>query len=126
MLLHPPIEIEPHSETTTSMSARTNATALGTNLILSSLLAALSYLPFELIAKSTLVFCLAVFVSDPYPGSRILALFAVGGVLAINRIRMRFVSEEEEEEEEDCCDDDDACGDGRQGQRQMQDSKKSQ
>ena len=75
------------------MTARTAAT-VGTNLILSSLLATLSYLPFELLAKSTLIFCLLLFILDPYPGSRLVALIAVGGVMLINRLRLKYVSAE--------------------------------
>eukprot|EP00804_Cyclotella_cryptica_P020833 CCRYP_011444-RB/>CCRYP_011444-RB protein AED:0.32 eAED:0.32 QI:63/0.5/1/1/0/0.33/3/1540/84 len=52
------------------------ARAIGGNVILASLLAALSYLPFELIAKSTLIVCIAMFVADPFPTSR---LVSVGG-----------------------------------------------
>ena len=56
------------------MATRTRS--IGGNLILSSFLAALSYLPFEMIAKFTLVFCVAIFVFDPFPTSR---LVSVGG-----------------------------------------------
>lgn len=49
---------------------------MGGNLILSAFLAALSYLPFEIIAKSTLIFCVAIFIFDPFPTSR---LISVGG-----------------------------------------------
>jgi hypothetical protein len=48
----------------------------GGNLAIASILAALSYLPFEIIAKSTLIFCIGIFVLDPFPTSR---LAAVGG-----------------------------------------------
>jgi len=70
--------------------------ALGTNLILSSLLATLSYLPFELVAKSTLVLCVLLFILDPFPESRLVALGGVVGVLFINRARQRFVITETE------------------------------
>lgn len=70
--------------------ARTTSTVIGTNLILSSLLATLSYLPFKLVAKVTLLVCLLVFILDPYPGSRIAVLVAVGGVLLINRLKQRY------------------------------------
>ena len=63
----------------------------GTNLILSSLLATLSYLPFEAVAKFTLIVCLLLFILDPYPGSRLLAFGAVGVVLLINRTRQYFL-----------------------------------
>eukprot|EP00585_Thalassiosira_rotula_P007049 CAMPEP_0196152456 /NCGR_PEP_ID=MMETSP0910-20130528/35510_1 /TAXON_ID=49265 /ORGANISM="Thalassiosira rotula, Strain GSO102" /LENGTH=97 /DNA_ID=CAMNT_0041416053 /DNA_START=10 /DNA_END=303 /DNA_ORIENTATION=+ len=67
------------------------ARATGVNLILSSLLATLSYLPFELVAKGTLVICILLFVLDPFPESRLVALAGVMGVLLINRVRQRFV-----------------------------------
>ena len=73
---------------------------IGTNLILSSFLAALSYLPFELIAKITLVICLLLFILDPYPASRIVSFCAVGGVLIINRVRQKFMVEEEDHHQE--------------------------
>lgn len=63
----------------------------GTNLILSSLLATLSYFPFEIVAKFTLIVCLLLFIIDPYPGSRLVAFVAVGGVLVIHRVRRRFL-----------------------------------
>ena len=57
-----------------SMASRTRST--GSNIAFASILAALSYLPFEIIAKSTLLFCIAIFVLDPFPTSR---LVSVGG-----------------------------------------------
>ena len=71
----------------------------GTNLILASLLATLSYLPFEAVAKFTLVVCLLVFILDPYPGSRLVAFVAVGVVLLINRARRYFLEKYPPEEE---------------------------
>mmetsp|Transcript_6442 Transcript_6442/g.11767 ORF Transcript_6442/g.11767 Transcript_6442/m.11767 type:complete len:103 (+) Transcript_6442:159-467(+) len=72
------------------MSSRARAT--GVNLIISSLLATLSYLPFEIVAKGTLVICILLFVLDPFPeSSRLVALAGVMGVLLINRARQRFV-----------------------------------
>jgi hypothetical protein len=62
-------------------------------VILSSLLATLSYLPFRLVAKVTIVVCALLFVADPYPGSRLVSLIATGCVLLINRARQEVVSE---------------------------------
>mmetsp|Transcript_14083 Transcript_14083/g.24748 ORF Transcript_14083/g.24748 Transcript_14083/m.24748 type:complete len:759 (+) Transcript_14083:192-2468(+) len=64
---------------------------VGTNLILSSLLATLSYLPFEIVAKGTLIICVLLFVLDPFHESRLVAVAGVCGVLVINRARQRFV-----------------------------------
>jgi hypothetical protein len=61
-------------------------------VILSSLLATLSYLPFRLVAKVTIVVCALLFVADPYPGSRLVSLIATGCVLLINRARQEVVS----------------------------------
>lgn len=72
----------------------------GTNLILSSLLATLSYLPFKIVAKFTLIVCLLLFIIDPYPGSRLVVFVAVGGVLVIHRVRRRFLEMHPEEEAE--------------------------
>jgi hypothetical protein len=59
----------------------------GMEIILSSLLATLSYLPFRLVARVTIAFCALLFVVDPYPGSRLISLIATGCVLLINRAR---------------------------------------
>ncbi|KAL3791654.1 hypothetical protein HJC23_003911 [Cyclotella cryptica] len=67
------------------------ARAIGGNVILASLLAALSYLPFELIAKSTLIVCIAMFVADPFPTSRLVSVGGVAVVLLLTRVRSRFV-----------------------------------
>lgn len=47
-------------------------------------------------AKSTLIFCLLLFILDPYPGSRLVALIAVGGVMLINRLRLKYIPAEGE------------------------------
>jgi hypothetical protein len=60
--------------------------------IIAPLLATLSYLPFQLVAKITLIICVALFVIDPYPGSRLISLGAVGGVLVLHRMRERFIA----------------------------------
>lgn len=65
---------------------------LGNNLILASFLATLSYLPFQLVAKVTLLVSLLLFITDPYPGSRLVSLFAVGGVLLLHRAREKFMA----------------------------------
>jgi hypothetical protein len=56
-------------------------------LVLSSALATLSYLPFQLVAKVTIGVCALLFVVDPYPGSRLISLIATGVVLLINRAK---------------------------------------
>ena len=48
--------------------------ATGVNLVLSSLLATLSYLPFELVAKATLIVCVVLFVLSPFPEARLVSV----------------------------------------------------
>ncbi|KAL9187403.1 hypothetical protein ACHAXT_001506 [Thalassiosira profunda] len=78
------------------MAPRTAAT--GANLVLASLLATLSYVPFELVAKLTLIVCLIIFVLDPFPESRLVAVGGVGGVLLLNRARQHFLASSETQE----------------------------
>ncbi len=75
------------------------ARTVGSNFILASLLASLSYLPFELVAKFTLIVCVGLFVLDPFPTSRLVSVAGVAVVLAITRARQRFLILEAEEEE---------------------------
>mmetsp|Transcript_29295 Transcript_29295/g.53086 ORF Transcript_29295/g.53086 Transcript_29295/m.53086 type:complete len:98 (+) Transcript_29295:213-506(+) len=90
---------------------------VGTNLILSSLLATLSYLPFEIVAKGTLIICVLLFVLDPFHESRLVAVAGVCGVLVINRARQRFVVVPSTT--------DGGVGDQQQQQQQQQETKKS-
>lgn len=54
------------------MASRARAT--GHNFILASLLATLSYLPYKVVAQFTLVVCLVLFISDPFPVSRLVSV----------------------------------------------------
>ncbi|KAL3816071.1 hypothetical protein ACHAXA_009709 [Cyclostephanos tholiformis] len=54
-------------------------------LFLSPFLATLSYLPFQVVAKVTILICVLLFVVDPYPGSRLISLLAVCCVNLIHR-----------------------------------------
>ena len=58
----------------------THSTTLG----LAAFTAVFAYLPFELVAKFTLVLCAGIFILDPFPLSRVIAVVAVGvvGILA--------------------------------------------
>mmetsp|Transcript_32333 Transcript_32333/g.96931 ORF Transcript_32333/g.96931 Transcript_32333/m.96931 type:complete len:107 (+) Transcript_32333:126-446(+) len=56
------------------------------NAGLAALVAVLAYLPFELVAKGTLILCAGIFVFDPFPLSRIVALAAVGVVGCLARL----------------------------------------
>mmetsp|Transcript_21744 Transcript_21744/g.31118 ORF Transcript_21744/g.31118 Transcript_21744/m.31118 type:complete len:98 (+) Transcript_21744:139-432(+) len=79
--------------------ASRGARTVGSNFILASLLASFSYLPFELVAKFTLVVCVGLFVVDPFPISRLVSIAGVAVVLAITRARQHFLLLEAEEEE---------------------------
>lgn len=79
------------------MASRVRTT--GSNFILASLLASLSYLPFELVAKSTLVLCVGLFVVDPFPTSRLVSVAGVAVVLVITKARQRVLILDANEEE---------------------------
>lgn len=64
---------------------------VGTNIVLSSLLASFSYLPFEIVAKCTLIVCILLFLLNPWPESRLVSVAGVLGVLLINRARQLFI-----------------------------------
>jgi hypothetical protein len=72
----------------------TRARTAGGNLAFASILAALSYLPFEIIAKSTLIFCIAIFILDPFPTSRLVSVGGVMVVLILTRVKKRFADSE--------------------------------
>ena len=79
------------SRLTQSLSSLTSKSP-GMEIIISSFLATLTYLPFRLVARVTIVVCALLFVADPYPGSRLVSLIATRCVLLINRAR-QVVSE---------------------------------
>eukprot|EP00985_Skeletonema_marinoi_P005358 scaffold2316_cov89-Skeletonema_marinoi.AAC.2 len=79
------------------MASRVRAT--GSNLILASLLATLSYLPFQLVAQFTLIVCVLLFVVDPFPTSRLVSVAGVAVVLAITKARQHFLILEANQEE---------------------------
>ncbi len=63
----------------------------GQSIVLSSVLALLSYVPFEVVAKFTLIFCGIVFVFDPFPPvSRLVSLFGVVIVGVLGRIERNW------------------------------------
>lgn len=53
------------------------AARVGNNLVLASILALLSYAPFEYVAKGTLIVCGILFVFDPFPLARLVAIICV-------------------------------------------------
>lgn len=86
---------------------------LGGSLVLSSLLAILSYIPFKIVAQGSLFLSIALFVFDPIPPlTRVLSLLLCGLVLLISKVERNWregqvtiveetvVTEEEREKEE--------------------------
>ena len=68
-----------------------SASTIGQSIILSSFLALLSYVPFEKVAKSTLIFCAITFINDPVPPtSRIVSVFGVIVVLVLSKIEAKW------------------------------------
>lgn len=75
-------------------------TRLGPNLILSSTLAFLSYLPFEFVAKFTISLCAALFIFDPFPPvSRLVSLIGVVIVGLLKKIEQKWSEGQREQEE---------------------------
>ena len=75
----------------------------GGDLILAAILASLSYVPFEFVAKITLLVCAFMFIVDPFaPLSRIVALICVAMVHWLTKLernyRMRMSTESEEDD----------------------------
>jgi len=73
---------------------------VGNNLVLASFLAALSYLPFELVAKITLVVCVYLFVADPFPpSSRLIALVITIIVGILSKLHKQHTMYEKDQQE---------------------------
>ena len=90
-----------------------NANRIGQNIVLSSVLAIFSYVPFEYVAKTTLLVSSVLFILDPIPPvTRLLSIIAAAIVLILSRIERHWREhhqasiEEEEQEEEDKSKDD--------------------
>jgi len=61
--------------------------SLGKSFLQSSVLALLSYIKFEYLDKSTLIFCAITFINNPFPpASRIVSIVGVGVVLVLGKI----------------------------------------
>lgn len=69
---------------------------IGGNLILSTFLALLSYVPFEYVAKGSLLLCVALFIFDPIPPvTRLLALLSTFVVGFLSKRYTAWVEEDE-------------------------------
>jgi len=75
--------------------------SLGKSFLLSSILAFLSYIKFEYLAKSTLIFCAVTFINDPFPPtSRIISIAGVVVVLILGTIERTWKQGQEPLERE--------------------------
>jgi hypothetical protein len=80
------------NKTRITMSSR--AAPLGGNLMLASALALLSYVPFQWVAKGTLLLCVFLFVVDPFPPmSRLLSIVGTLFVAILSRAYRRWHEE---------------------------------
>lgn len=72
---------------------------LGGNLALASILAILSYVPFELVAKGTLIVCALLFIWDPLPPlTRLLPLVCLFIVSFLSRLYKRYEAFQEDQD----------------------------
>lgn len=75
-------------------------TRLGVNLVLASLLSLLSYVPFEWVAKGSLLVCAFLFIVDPFPPqSRLISLVALAVVALLSRAYKSVTKTEQSSEE---------------------------
>ena len=84
---------------------RTGGTqVVGGNLVLASVLSLLSYVPFELVAKGSLLFCVFLFIVDPFPPlSRLVSLVSTVIVALLARSHRHWALQQallEEQEQE--------------------------
>jgi hypothetical protein len=69
------------------------------NMMLAAVLAMLSYVPFDWVAKGSLLFAVFLFVVDPIPpASRLLALISVIVVGLLSKIHRRWLDEENKQD----------------------------
>mmetsp|Transcript_42796 Transcript_42796/g.120940 ORF Transcript_42796/g.120940 Transcript_42796/m.120940 type:complete len:116 (+) Transcript_42796:159-506(+) len=68
----------------------------GNNLVLASLLAILSYVPFEWVAKGSLIVCAFLFIVDPFPPiSRLLAIVSLFVVYGLTKLHNQHQEQEQ-------------------------------
>ena len=68
----------------------------GNNLVLASLLAILSYVPFEWVAKGSLIACAFLFIVDPFPPiSRLLAIVSLFVVYGLTKLHNQHQEQEQ-------------------------------
>jgi hypothetical protein len=87
-----------HHETLVIIMASAQPIRLGGNLVLASILAVLSYVPFEMVAKGSLVFCALLFIVDPIPPtSRLLSVATVLVVAVLTRLHNQWKAVNDED-----------------------------
>ena len=73
---------------------------IGGNLVLATGLSFLSYVPFEIVAKGSLIFCAILFILDPIPPvSRLLSLVSVMVIAVLTRWHRNLVEEQQTQEQ---------------------------
>lgn len=71
----------------------------GGNITLAAVLALLSYVPFKLVAKMTLLLCVFLFIADPFPPlSRLISIITTLMVAMLSRWHRAYSSQMEEQE----------------------------
>lgn len=74
---------------------------VGSNVLLTSVLALLSFVPFEYVTKGSLLLAVFLFVLDPIPPtSRLLALLFVSMIGVISRLRRHWIEAQEADDDE--------------------------
>ena len=75
----------------------TSGVRLGNNLVLTSILAILSYVPFELVAKGSLIVCGVLFILDPIPPvTRLISLISLFVVSFLSKLYKQQQQQQEE------------------------------
>lgn len=74
---------------------------MGGNLVLASVLSLFAYVPFELVAKASLLFSVLIFVVDPFPPlSRLVSLISTLVVAFLARAHRNWTIQHMLEEED--------------------------
>jgi hypothetical protein len=71
---------------------------MGGNLVLASVLALLSYVPFEMVAKTSLIVCAGMFIVDPFPPhSRLVSLVSTVVIALLSRAHRHWQIQQQQE-----------------------------
>ena len=68
------------------------------NLVLAAAVALLSYLPFKILAKMTLIMAALLFVLDPFPMARLVSIISILIMGVLNKLKEAWELGQEEEE----------------------------